>query len=209
MTVRKKTSSRRVVQRLSAPERREEVIRAAYGQLAESGYAGLRTRLVAATAGINHATLHHHFPTKEDLVQGVVEYVLAQLSELRIAESAASPQDALSRLRRELDDILARIEQTPELFIVLAELAVAAAREPAVADMLEKLDGMWRMHLTGILQQGIREGTIRRDIDVEGTVSTLMVQFKGISYQSRLPHGEMARVLALLGDQVVRWLSAD
>ena len=48
---------------------------AAYKRLAEAGFEGLRTRDVAADAGVNIATLHYYFPSKEALIRGVVAKV--------------------------------------------------------------------------------------------------------------------------------------
>ena len=53
-------------------ERQEALVQAAYDLLAERGFEGLRTRDIAAKVGVNIATLHYYFPTKEKLIRGVV-----------------------------------------------------------------------------------------------------------------------------------------
>src|SRR5205823_12230072 len=55
-------------------DRRRALVLAAFGQIAERGFEGLRTREVAAEAGVNIATLHYYFPTKEALIRGVVAH---------------------------------------------------------------------------------------------------------------------------------------
>src|SRR5690348_228687 len=60
-------------------DRRQSLILAAYHAIAEKGFEGLRVRDVAAQVGINGATLHHYFATKEALIQAVMEYVLERL----------------------------------------------------------------------------------------------------------------------------------
>ena len=57
-------------------DRRDALVRAAYNQIAERGFEGLRTREVAGGAGVNIATLHYYFPTKEKLIEGVVEHAM-------------------------------------------------------------------------------------------------------------------------------------
>ena len=54
--------------------RRAEIIRAAFAQLATVGFEGLRMRQIAAEVGIDQSTLHHHFPTKQDIVAAVTEH---------------------------------------------------------------------------------------------------------------------------------------
>src|SRR5260370_42642291 len=57
-------------------DRRGALVRAAYNQIAERGFEGLRTREVAGEAGVNIATLHYYFPTKENLIEGAVEHAV-------------------------------------------------------------------------------------------------------------------------------------
>jgi len=45
-------------------QRREELVRAAFNQIAEHGFEGLRTRDVANEVGVNIATLHYTFRQK-------------------------------------------------------------------------------------------------------------------------------------------------
>src|SRR2546425_8418838 len=52
-------------------ERQEELVAAAYGLVATRGFEGLRTRDVAGAVGLNVATLHYYYPTKEALIRGV------------------------------------------------------------------------------------------------------------------------------------------
>ena len=54
-------------------DRRQALVGAAYAQIARQGFEGLRTRDVAAEVGVNIATLHYYFPSKESLIRGVVE----------------------------------------------------------------------------------------------------------------------------------------
>ncbi len=48
-------------------ETRREILRAATDAFAASGFAGATTRAIAARAGVNVATLHYHFGSKEGL----------------------------------------------------------------------------------------------------------------------------------------------
>jgi AcrR family transcriptional regulator len=137
-------------------ERSSEVVSAAYSLIAEKGFEGLRTREVADKVGINSATLHYYFPTKEALIQGVVEHLMQELR-----TSRAKPKDpllALDRLSAEFADIRLRLKEVPDQLAVLTELAVRAWRDPAIARMLQYLDDGWRGHLTSILEAGIAEG---------------------------------------------------
>src|SRR3984893_5383794 len=57
-------------------DRQKALVQAAFNQIAERGFEGLRTREVAAGGGLNIATLHSSFPTKNPLIRGVVAYAM-------------------------------------------------------------------------------------------------------------------------------------
>lgn len=54
-------------------ERRAEILDAAAAEFAASGYAAATTTAIHRRAGISSGTLFHYFPTKLDLVLGVLE----------------------------------------------------------------------------------------------------------------------------------------
>ena len=49
------------------PDRRERILDAAERMARRGGYHGFSFREVAAAVGVKSASIHHHFPTKEDL----------------------------------------------------------------------------------------------------------------------------------------------
>jgi AcrR family transcriptional regulator len=53
-------------------ETRKEILRAAGEAFAASGFVGATTRAVAARAGVNVATLHYHYGSKEGLYRAVL-----------------------------------------------------------------------------------------------------------------------------------------
>src|ERR1700682_6833679 len=59
-------------------QRRQELVQAAFNQIAQHGFEGLRTRDVASEVGVNIATLHYYFPTKEALIRGVLEHAMGR-----------------------------------------------------------------------------------------------------------------------------------
>jgi AcrR family transcriptional regulator len=81
---------------------REDILRAAAAGFADRGYAAVSIREVARAAGVQIATLYYHYPSKVDLLQAVLNWVMRPVQEARAA--------ALARLRAQpalnLHDVL-------------------------------------------------------------------------------------------------------
>lgn len=59
--------------RLSASDRRQQILEVASGLFARKGYQGATTREIAEQAGVNEALLFRHFPNKENLYWTMIE----------------------------------------------------------------------------------------------------------------------------------------
>src|SRR5262249_6359301 len=189
-------------------ERRRELIDVAYRHLAERGFEGLRVREVAHEAGVNHATLLHYYPTKEALVQGVIERI-AQQFDVSLRRTGAAVPGARGGLGRGFADVRERIRPRPELFVGLSELAMRSRRDPALARILQALVFGWRTHLAGIVRRGVAEGAFRADVDVDATVATLTAQIAAIGFHLLGPFdaAEADRLVASLAVQTEHWLT--
>lgn len=65
--------------RLSRDERRESILNAARRVFTRSGFAGARTREIAAEAGTNEAILYQHFASKEEMFEAAVAERIEEL----------------------------------------------------------------------------------------------------------------------------------
>jgi AcrR family transcriptional regulator len=59
--------------RAGESDARERIVSAAVHEFSEHGYDAATTRAIAARAGVDPASLHHHFGTKADLFAAVVD----------------------------------------------------------------------------------------------------------------------------------------
>ena len=189
-------------------DRKSELVEIAYRLIAQNGLEGFRIRQVAAEAGIDNGTLHYHFPSKEALILGVVDYLMEDLKNNRAIWKEAE-QTALDELRMEFEDIRLRLHRTPEQFIVLSDLAVRSWRDPVVAKMFRKLDDGWHAHLVAMLERGIEQGIFRNNLNVPLCARAMMVALRGIGYQSRLPRRQVDELLSELAAQTERRITAE
>jgi AcrR family transcriptional regulator len=180
-------------------DRRHALILAAYQSIAEKGFEGLRTREVAAAVGIHNATLHHYFPTKEALIQGVVDYAVQRL----IQATISSHGSAREQLASFLEGFARQMEEEPTLFLVLAEFALRARRNAPLDQVLQaNLTGQ-KTFLIQTLQAGMREGTWDQHLDAEATAMAISCFLQGVGSRLPLPKDQLKRTFA----QLIHWLA--
>jgi AcrR family transcriptional regulator len=149
-------------------------VRAAFNQIAERGFEGLRTREVAAEVAVNIATLHYYFPTKEALIRGVVEYAMERFRST--LEPHGSPdQQLLNHLRA----VRRLTREEPQLGAVMGELALRSSRDESIAEILRETNAAWHQTMRGLLRRAVKEGNLRPEVDSDDVaslvVATLMV----------------------------------
>jgi AcrR family transcriptional regulator len=111
-------------------------------------------REIAKRAGIDHSTLHYYFSGKDALIDGVVDHIVQDLAiERPVTEKVdISPRQQLAG---HFHALIRQMEQTPEMFVVLAELHSRAMREPALRAIFAKNGRAWKGFLVETLQAGI------------------------------------------------------
>ena len=60
--------------RLTAPDRRRQLIEAAMDLFSRKGFAGTTTKQIALAAGVSEAIIFRHFATKRDLYTAIIEH---------------------------------------------------------------------------------------------------------------------------------------
>lgn len=103
-------------------QRRREIIAAAVDVFSESGFRDGALRDVADRAGITHAAIRYHFPTKVDLLEAVLRW----RDDRALAVGSASHPDGIGVLRAWLAEIRHNRE-TPGLVTLEVTLSAEAA----------------------------------------------------------------------------------
>jgi AcrR family transcriptional regulator len=158
-----------------AEPRRQELVLAAYRRLAEAGFEGLRTRDVAAEAGVNIATLHYYFPTKEALIRGVVGHAMG-----RFRTTFAPGSKPGEQLAAQLEGVRRLAADEPELFVVMGELALRSARDPAIATIFKETIDAWRTTLRALVRHAQEEGFVDGKLDPDTVASLVIATLNGL-----------------------------
>jgi AcrR family transcriptional regulator len=191
--------------RPTTEERRKELVRIAYRLIAQRGLEGFRTRQVAAAAGIDTGTLHYHFPSKQALIQAVVDH-LAEDFRATQAGRITMPANAVEELRNEIFGLAARVRESPEQLLVALELTVRASRDRIVAEILARMQQEWTDSLTGILNRGIEQGLFRADLQPEEAAFVLRAQLAGMALVGMAAPERIDAIATALFMQINSWL---
>lgn len=134
--------------RLTADERRQQIVRSARKVFVAQGLGGARTRDIAAEAGVNEALLYRHFASKEELFEAaVVEPLqaavahLVQDSGVPPADSESSREEMVERTRAFVLDLIGVMQDVGPLLGIM----MFGGDEPAA--------GYYKQHLSPLLKQ--------------------------------------------------------
>lgn len=162
-------------------KRRTALLQSAFDVIAEAGFEGLRTRAVADRVGVNIATLHYYFPSKQDLIEGLAQFIGAKFVTLHGPAPQPTGVPALDRLRQEFSDGRYYLHYRPEMLLVLQEFTLRGRRDPQVQKIVDQMNWHWRQGIEQIVREGVADGTFRPDIDPKEMISMLMSIFAGIA----------------------------
>jgi len=164
--------------RLDPKIRSEMIVEAAFKAIATGGFEGLRTREIAKLVGINSATLHHYFSTKEDLVAAVAKHL-----EHRFRSEKSQPakkESALEALERQSKDATSYYLDRPEMLAVYREFVGRAPRDRAIRKLVQHLQDNWLADIVGTLARGRSDGLFREDLDVNATAQIILSTIWGL-----------------------------
>jgi AcrR family transcriptional regulator len=182
-----------MVTRAAPEKRRQELVLAAYREIAQHGFEGLRTREVAAEVGVNIATLHYYFPTKESLIQAVLEHAMGRFRTTLAPQG--SPSDLLRNYLRAVRKLML---DEPELGAVMAELALRSVRDRSTGKIINAMYDTWHLAVRGLLRRAVKEGGLRPELDTDAVAALIVATLTSMT----LPvMGDANR-----GDQALRQL---
>lgn len=184
--------------------KQEELVVAAFHEIAQKGFAGLRTREVAAQVGITQATLHYYFPSKHKLIQAVVSYAVERIDIVRSARTTDSVNAADQRLQLYFTTIFEQMQREPEVFLVLDEIALYAQREEGIAHAMGESDRAWKRYLVDLLQLGKEQGLFRPDLNTGATAEIIVAFCKGAVLQIKSDPAITQGAIA----QLHRWITS-
>src|SRR3954469_12498247 len=127
--------------RMTAEERRADVLRTAVAQFAKHGYQGTSNEDVARAAGISQPYLFKMFPTKKSLFISLVEHGFERVRQAFVdAVGDATGEDALARMGERYGELLRDRDE-----LLLQMQAYAACDDDEIGAVTRREFGrLWR-----------------------------------------------------------------
>ena len=145
--------------------RRDELLQLAAEMIAERGLRATTVRDIADAAGILSGSLYHHFSSKEEMVDEVLRDFLNWLFDRyqQILDREANP---LQRLRGLFLASFDAIEHRHAQVVIYQDEAKRLSGQERFS-YVEERNRQQRKMWVDVLQQGIEEGYLRADLDVD------------------------------------------
>jgi AcrR family transcriptional regulator len=184
--------------------RRRQLLDATAALIAEKGLEGLRTRDIAARAGMNISTLHYYFSTKNELLHALMQDAREAFKPpLRSAadQEYAQPWD----LRSHLAYSMRAFQANTDLAIVLQEFLLRARRDPDARAAFQALLEEWNGKVETIVRNEIGHGRMRADLDPRTGAAVITSFMMGARLQ--LDVATKSFDLDAASQELVRWLA--
>ncbi|MEO8813922.1 MAG: TetR family transcriptional regulator KstR2 [Mycobacterium sp.] len=145
--------------------RRDELLQLAAAMIAERGLRATTVRGIADAAGILSGSLYHHFSSKEEMVDEVLRDFLDWLFD-RYHQLMAQEQNPLERLKGLFLTSFDAIEHRHAQVVIYQDEAKRLSTQERFSYVDERNRQQRKMWID-VLQQGIEEGFLRSDLDVD------------------------------------------
>jgi len=164
-------------ERLSGPERREQIIQAAIIIMSEQGLPGTTTKRIAEKVGISEPALYKYFPGKKEIVLESLEEVSRK--PLQILSVVGEDEDRVpERIMKLSAAFYEFVMDHPEESMLLFE-AVTGSRDPDIRAALSGKFLDYTRIISAMFEAGKGQGSVREDLDT--TVAAWQILALGIT----------------------------
>ncbi|MGO7322672.1 TetR/AcrR family transcriptional regulator [Rhizobium ruizarguesonis] len=163
----------------------DEILTSARALIMTGGYNGFSYADIAAVVGIRKASIHHHFPSKTDLVRTlVVRY--REDAEAGIAGLERQVRNPLALLQAYAGHWAQCIEDASRPFCVCALLASELpALPPEVAAEVKAFFRFASTWLTSVMERGLKDGSLKLSSEPRVEAEAFMASVHGAMLSAR------------------------
>ena len=159
------------IHRLSAEQRREQILTCSIDVLAKSNYQKTRVADIADLVGVSEAAIYKYFPTKKNLFLAVLKYMSDGLinSLTSVVEAETDTLEALRKAASAFTDP----NVNPPDHVRIRSKAIAEVDDPEIASQLQYDHLRFVILLRSNIESGVRQGIFRSDLSIDTIVLLL------------------------------------
>jgi TetR/AcrR family transcriptional regulator, fatty acid metabolism regulator protein len=162
-------------------QRREELIKATYYEVAEKGYSAVTLQDIAKRAGVSKGSTLYYFATKEDLFLGALEWMVKQF-DIRNGQAIANVEDPVEKVKALIGTIFANAQESRQFFLAYSDFVSIGTRNKRFHDLNAKFYDGCCGHNRDVIEAGIRTGVFRQ-VDVEEASAMMRALVDGLMLQ--------------------------
>ena len=162
-------------------QRREELIKATYLEVAEKGYSAVTLQDIATRAGVSKGSTLYYFATKEDLFLGALEWLVKRMDE-RIHEAVGAVEDPVGKIRAVLRKVFASAQDSRQFFLAYTDFVSIGTRNRRFHELNARFYSNCCGHDREIIEEGIALGVFRA-VNVEDASSMIRALIDGFMLQ--------------------------
>ncbi|VFR21651.1 Transcriptional regulator, TetR family [plant metagenome] len=185
--------------------RRQQVLDAATECFRREGFHGSSIARISQAAAMSPGHIYHYFANKEAIVEAIAEREEHDMAELvRQMEQDQEGGDLVARLTRHTAEAVER-NSNPDHVGLMLELAAEAARNPAVARILQRTDRAIDTRFLDMARHvGIPAGM--DEVELRLRMGMIAAMFQGLAMRSRVDPERDRAATVRLADEMIRSL---
>ncbi|CAM2756617.1 TetR family transcriptional regulator [Mycobacterium intermedium] len=187
-----------------ADETRKRIIGAARQVFSERGYDGATFQAIALRADLTRPAINHYFSSKRLLYREVADQTNGILM-MESIERAQREATLMGRFTVFIEHAMSANSEHPAASAFVVTHVLESQRHPELSADEDEAVVRAREFLAWVVTDGIKNGEVRSDIDVEALVEALLVVLCGVGFYAGYLEGA-AKMGALTG--VLRQLMA-
>lgn len=172
------------IKHLPANERRAVTVEAVIALAAEQNPGEITTAAIARHMGLTQGALFRHFPSKDAILQAVMEWVAERLLARvdKAAQAAASPLAALEAIFMAHIDFIAQHPGVPRMLFGELQRAADTPAKMMARTMLDR----YGKRLSALIEQGKAQGELAAEVNTAAAATLFIGAIQGLVMQSLL-----------------------
>jgi len=160
---------------------REKIIKVGAQIIAHEGLRMFTAKKIGEKLGISDAAIFKHFPTMDSIVEEIISRYTNECMR-RTDEAIEKGSNAVEKLKLIIEGHIDLLEETRGISPVLC-FEFSRSNKRKIKKMISDFLNTYARKVGGVIQEGMKEGLIRNDIDIEEVSFSLIGLMQAKAFQ--------------------------